>query len=371
MIQKPSGKMVRSMEKVNFGVVGLKGIGQTHIDAIRNVEEADLVAVADIDEDVAREVSSQHKVEWYADYVKMLERQDVDAVTICTPHFLHAPMAIKAMECGKHVLAEKPMAVSVVEADQMVDRAAREGVKLGVVYQYRLNPIQLEIKSIIEAGKIGRILRVCMEACVFRTQAYYNRDAWRGKWATEGGGAMINQTIHYFDLLQWFVGRPRRLYGWVDTMLHEIEVEDIASSAILFGNGAHGIVQVSTVDAVPTVRFEIAGERGKLVSEGSSLRFGLLEKSAREYVLEDVVWGKPSFQWFDVDVKEKEGGGHAEIIKDFAESILEDRNPMITGEDGRASLEIVNAIILSSFEGRPVEFPISRDSYGKLLKRLK
>ncbi|MFB0502730.1 MAG: Gfo/Idh/MocA family protein [Candidatus Bathyarchaeia archaeon] len=359
------------MEKVNFGVIGLKGIGRTHIDAIKEVDEADLVAVADIDEDVGRDVSSQHKVEWYADYVEMLERQDIDAVTICTPHFLHAPMAIKAMEYGKDVLVEKPMAVSVVEADQMIDRAEREGVKLGVVYQYRLNPIQLEIKSIIEGGKIGRILRVCMEACVFRTQAYYNRDTWRGKWATEGGGAMINQTIHYFDLLQWFVGKPRRLHGWVDTMLHEIEVEDIASSAILFENGAHGIVQVSTVDAVPTLRFEIAGERGKLVSEGSGLRLGLLEKSAKEYVLEDVVWGKPSFQWLDVDAKEKEGGGHAEIIRDFARSILEDRNPMITGEDGRASLEIVNAIILSSFEGRPVEFPISRDSYGKLLKRLK
>jgi len=182
---------------------------------------------------------------------------------------------------------------------------------------------------------------------------------------------MINQTIHYFDLLQWFVGKPRRLHGWVDTMLHKIEVEDIASSAILFENGAHGIVQASTVDAVPTVRFEIAGERGKLVSEGSGLRLGLLGKSTGEYVLEDVVWGKPSFQWFDVDVKEKEGGGHAEIIGDFARSVLEDRNPMITGEDGRVSLEIVNAIILSSFEGRPVEFPISRDSYGKLLDRLK
>jgi len=357
------------LKKVNFGVIGLKGIGQIHINAIKEVEEASLVAVADIDEAVGRAVASRYGVEWYGDYEKMLEDGDVDAVTICTPHFLHASMALKAIEYGKHVLVEKPMAISVVEADGMVNEARRRDVKLGVVYQYRLHPVYRKIKDVIENDEIGSILRVCMEACVFRTQAYYNRDAWRGKWATEGGGAMINQTIHYFDLLQWFVGKPSKLYGWVNTVLHEIEVEDIASSVILFENRAHGIVQVSTIDAVPTERFELFGERGKLIKD-DGLKLGLLEKTVEEYIREGVVWGKPAFHWYDVDVGEGKGEGHTGIIRDFAEAILEDRDPAVPGEEGETSLEIVNAIILSSFEEKPVKFPIDRTRYENLLKKL-
>jgi len=358
------------MRKVNFGVVGLKGIGQTHIKAIKSVGEANLIAVADISEDVGRAAASQLNVEWYADYQEMLRREDVDAVTICTPHFLHAPMALKAMEYGKHVLVEKPMATSVMEADQMINMARGEDMKLGVVYQYRFHPVYEGIKRIIKDGELGPILRVCLEACTFRTQAYYNSDPWRGKWATEGGGVLINQTIHNLDLLQWLVGKPSKLQGWISTMLHNIEVEDIASSAIIFENGVHGIVQVSTIDAVPTERIEIYGEKGKIVNEGNELRLGLLEKSVRENVSEDIVWGRPQFRWTSMETK-GEGGGHAAVIKDFSQAILEDRDPMVSGEEGRVSVETVNAIILSSFEEKPVKFPISREKYALLMEKLR
>jgi len=358
------------MKKVNFGVVGLKGIGQTHIEAVKAVEEAELVAVADIDEDVGKAVASRFNVECYVNYEEMLGRKDVDVVAVCTPHFLHAPMALKAVEHGKHVLVEKPMAVSVVEADQMIDMAKRRNVKLGVVYQYRFQPLYQEMKRIIKEGELGPIMRVCMEACTFRTQAYYNSDPWRGKWATEGGGVLINQTIHNLDLLQWFVGKPSKLQGWISTMLHDIEVEDIASSTIIFENGAHGVVQVSTIDAVPTERIEIYGGKAKIVNVGGELKIGLLEKSVRECISEDAVWGKPQFRWMDVEM-EKEGAGHAGVIKDFSRSILEDRHPMVPGEEGRISLEIANAIILSSFEDEPVKFPISREKYAQLTEKLR
>jgi len=359
------------MRKVRFGVVGLKGIGQTHLRAIASTEEAQLLAVADIDEGVGKSTSSQYGVEWYRDYEKMLELNDIDAVTICTPHFLHAPMAVKALQSGKHVLVEKPMAITVKEADGMVEKARSKNAKLGVVFQYRTNPTNREIKRLIDTGELGRIYRVCMEACNFRTQAYYNRDAWRGKWATEGGGALINQTIHELDLLQWFVGKPSRLLGQISTMYHNVEVEDIASATVLFENGAHGIIQLGIVDPIRTERLEICGEKGTIVTEGGKTKRAILGKNLKELVAEEAAWPKPAApQFLDVEPKEIMGGGHGAVMKDFARAILEDREPLVNGEDGRTSLEIVNAIILSSFEAKPVTFPINREAYSNLIRRL-
>lgn len=358
------------MRKIRFGVIGLKGVGQTHIDGIVKSESAELAAVADINEEVGRAASSKYGVEWYRNYEDMLEMKDLDAVSICTPHFLHFPMAIKALKYGKHVLVEKPMAITVKEADQMIEEARKRGLKLGVVYQMRTNPAYRRLREMISSGIIGRVYRVCMEACVFRSQAYYKSDAWRGKWLTEGGGALINQTIHYIDALQWFVGRPAEVYGRIETLYHNIEVEDIASAIIKFENGAHGIIQVSTIDPINILRFEICGERGKIVSEGGGeIKYAILEKTVEEYVTSGEAWIKPAYQWNKIDVEgEAFGSGHRRVIEDFARAIIEDREPLVPGEDGRISLEIVNAIILSSFEGRPIKIPIDREVYERLIK---
>lgn len=359
------------MHKIRFGVIGLKGVGRTHIDGIVKSKSAELVAVADINEEVGRAVSAKYNVEWYRNYEDMLGIRDLDAVSICTPHFLHFPMAIKALEYGKHVLVEKPMAITVKEADQMIEEARRKGLKLGVVYQMRTNPAYQRMKEMISSGTIGRVYRVCMEACVFRSQAYYEGDAWRGKWLTEGGGALINQTIHYIDALQWFVDKPIEVYGKIETLYHNIEVEDIASAIIKFENGAHGIIQVSTIDPINIIRFEICGEKGKIVSEGGSseIKYAILERTIEEYVAGGEAWIRPAYQWNKIDVEgEAFGSGHRKIIEDFARAIIEDREPLVSGEEGRVSLEIVNAIILSSFEGKPVRIPIDRGTYERLIK---
>jgi len=260
--------------------------------------------------------------------------------------------------------------MSVVMADKMIEEAEKRDVKLGVVYQLRTNPVSRKVKEALEEDRIGSILRVCMEACVFRTQTYYDRDSWRGKWATEGGGVLINQTIHYLDLLQWFVGKPSKLQGWISTMLHKIEVEDIASSAIIFENGAHGIIQVSTIDAPPMIRFEISGYKGKIINEDNEIKLGSLEKPINEYIEKGTAWGRPKFEWVKLQPEEA-NYGHSVVIEDFARTIMEDREPMVPGKEGRVSLEIVNAIILSSFEEKPVKFPIDRERYSRLMERLK
>ncbi|MEM2587145.1 MAG: Gfo/Idh/MocA family oxidoreductase, partial [Candidatus Bathyarchaeia archaeon] len=137
------------MRKIKFGVIGLKGVGQTHINEIANIEGAELTAVADINEEVGKFVSSKYNVKWYKNYEDMLAMEDLDAISICTPHFLHFPMVMKALNYGKHVLVEKPMAITVKEADQMIEEARRRGLKLGVVYQRRTDPTYQKIKEMI------------------------------------------------------------------------------------------------------------------------------------------------------------------------------------------------------------------------------
>ena len=360
------------MKKVKIGVIGVKGVGKAHIDAIVSSENADLFAVADINREVGKTAASSYGVEWYRNYEEMLEQRDLDAVTICTPHFLHCQMALKAFAYNKHVLVEKPMAISVGEADEMIRESRRKGLKLSVVFQERTRSINQEIKRIISSGEIGEIYRACMEACYFRTQAYYDRDAWRGKWATEGGGVLINQAIHDLDILQWLLGRPVKIQGQIGTMYHDIEVEDLASAAILFKNGAQGIFQASIIDPIRTRRLEVCGEKGKIELNREAARRAVLKKTLREYIASGKIWdSSQEFEWFEIKPKTKKISGHRAVIEDFAQAILSDREPLVNGEEGRTALEMVNAIILSSFEGKAVSLPIDREDYNRLLEKNK
>ncbi|HIE14047.1 TPA: Gfo/Idh/MocA family oxidoreductase [Candidatus Bathyarchaeota archaeon] len=357
------------MKRVKFGVIGLKGVGRSHLRSIKALDLAELSAVADINERIGKEVSSEYNVEWFKDYVEMLEKADIDAVCICTPHFLHYPMACMSLQFEKHVLVEKPMSITVSEADEMINVALRKNLKIGVVFQNRLNPVAIKVKEIIERN-LKKIYRVSMEACFFRSQAYYNSDPWRGKWATEGGGVLINQGIHHLDLLQWLVGKPVKLQGQIGTLIHKIEVEDVASATILFEGGSHGVIQLSTIDAPSTVRLEVMGDGGKVIFEGNKITYWALEAPVKNCIQEAEAWGRPKVECREIVVEEK-GPGHAGIIEDFAKAILEDRDPLVPGKEGRVSVEIANAIIFSSFTEKTINFPIDRKAYDDLLRKLR
>ena len=358
------------MKRVKFGVIGVKGIGQDHIDSIVSSENAELFAIADINEEIGKTVASKYGVEWYRNYEEMLEVEELDAVTICTPHFLHHQMTLKAFEHNKHVLVEKPMAISVSQADEMIQKSRKKGLKLGVVFQKRTRPINREIKRLVDSGELGEIYRACMEACYFRTQAYYNRDSWRGRWATEGGGVLINQAIHDLDILQWLLGKPVKILGQTGTTYHEIEVEDLASATMLFENGAQAVFQASIVDPIRTLRLEVCGDKGK-IELNEKARRAVLKKTVKEYIVSGKAWDKDQeFDWLEIRPKTEMKRGHRIIIEDFAQAILADREPMINGEEGRTALEMANAIILSSYQGKAVSFPIDREAYDRLLERL-
>ena len=343
---------------VRFGIVGT-GVGANFcaqgISMIHDAEIADFIAVTSRREERAREFASKYGVrDWYTDYGEMLEKADIEAVVINTPHNLHYPMVLESINSGKHVLVDKPMAVSLKQSDEMIDKARRKGVKLGVNLQSRFDPTFRKVKEAAEEQKFGRL--ILGEAIVkwFRTQEYYDKSAWRGKWDTEGGGALINQAIHTIDLLVWVMGSPKYLWAQIDTVAHKIEVEDLAVAALRFENGALGIIQGSTAiyPGLPS-RLEVHGTNGTAIIEGEVLkRWSIVgdEEVVSEEAKEGLgSWARPELA---------PATNHAALIKDFAEAILEDREPYVDGVEGRKSLEVITAIYRSGRDDRMIEFPL-------------
>jgi len=318
---------------------------------------AKLVAVTSRQEARAKDFATKWGLAfWYTDYRKMVREADVDAVIVNTPHHLHNKMALEAARAHKHVLVDKPMAVSLREADEMIRVAEEKGVKLGVIFQSRFDSTVRRIKEAVDEGRFGRL--ILGEAVVewFREQEYYDDSPWRGSWATEGGGALINQAIHTIDLLLWIMGPPDRLWAQTDTVAHKIEVEDIAAATIRFKNGALGVIQGSTATypGLPT-RLEIHGTRGTAIMEGETLKKWSLMGEEEEAVEAEAKGGLQS--WARPELVP--ATNHASLIRDFALSVLEDREPHVSGVEGRKSLELVLAIYQSAKTGRVVTFPLS------------
>jgi len=346
------------MNKVKVGVIGCGVIAPSHIKGYLNSGMAEVVALCDRRseraEELAREFNLQN-IKIYTNYEDLIKDPNIDAVSICTPHYLHAEMTIKAAEHKKHVLCEKPMAISLKQADEMIHACKRNNVKLEVVFQYRFSPDVQKVKKDFESGIFGT--PVLGEAVVkwYRDDAtYYKKDevarSWRGKWTTEGGGALINQSIHTIDLLQWIMGPVDYLYAIYDTRTHDIEVEDIAVATLKFKNGALGVI-IGSVSIRPQDNWlSIYGEKAS-VTIGSDI------KISRYWKLEEKVEEKRA------EKVEKEETltpaiGHDAVIRDFLSSIVEDREPFVTGEEGRKSLEIVLAIYKAHRIGGKVKFPL-------------
>src|SRR5205085_10548165 len=250
---------------LRMAVVGLKGIGQTHLGAVEAAPGVELVAVCDAVPEIATEVGAERGVPHYTSLEQLLNNPGVEAVSLGTPHYLHAPQAIAALEAGRHVLTEKPMARTVRECDAMIAAAQQSGRVLAVCHNYRATASNFAARRLIDEGALGPLLRILWTSNGMRTQAYYRSGAWRGRWETEGGGVMINQTVHDLDLLCWLAGPPAADCGSVARLSHETDVEDIACAAITMRCGAQCSLQVSITDAPGSDVKELAGDRGTLV----------------------------------------------------------------------------------------------------------
>ena len=247
------GKSMREGRKVakvaRFGLVGCGGIGNTHANALALLDEAELVAVCDVDIGRARETAAKHGIAHaFASAEEMLDAVTLDAITVATDHKHHFAPAMAALKRGVNVIIEKPITTSLEEAYTLLETAKARGVKLGGVFQRRFFPAALRMHKAIEDGRIGRVTVAECIALLGRDRAYFARDAWRGTWKGEGGGALMNQAIHMIDMLLWMVGAPTEVYGRWATLKHGdyIDVEDSSCAVVSFDNGALATITVTT-----------------------------------------------------------------------------------------------------------------------------
>lgn len=336
---------------VNVGIIGCGVVAPTHALALAGIAGAELVAVADRSEQRLAEFSREFGVsKSYGDHEPLLADPEIDAVCVCTPHHLHAPIAIDAARAGKHVLVEKPMATNLEDADELI-RVCDEGdLRLGVVFQHRFDPAAIYVKKLVDDGRLGTVALGSVYVKWFRDAEYYDPASWRGRWATAGGGALINQAIHAMDVLFWIVGDVRSVTGYAGPRVHDIEVEDTAAAAVRFTNGAFGIVEGSTATwPQAEERIEIAGSRGSVTIEGGRIvKHELADGPPEAPELAD---DDPRFQG-----KSYYGASHPLVIEDFVAAVREGRPPAVDGREGRKVLEVIFGIYESARTGREVVF---------------
>lgn len=359
------------MKKLRFGIVGgAAGIASTHRDAIRkNPDCCELVGLTDVAADRCREIASKENARFFVTYDEMLGSPDINAIAICTPHPFHCDLALKALKANKHVLTEKPLCVTASEADQMIAAAKKSRAKLGVVFQTRFRPDLKKAKELLTNGTVGALYRTTMVVAWYRTQAYYNSGGWRATWRGEGGGVLLNQAPHFLDLFTWLGGMPKKVYAWTPTLKHKIEVEDCASALLEYENGAQGFLHTSTIQAPNQERFEFCGENGRLVVE-NGLTFEKISPALSDHIQNShEIWSKPKVETQRFEFPQTDAT-HFSVYGEFARRVLAGKEPPVNVIEGRNSVELANALILSHYTKKPVSLPLYRAKYDKLLRSL-
>ena len=359
------------MQPLRFGVVGVgAGVFSLHRACLRR-EEIHLVGVSDVNVASGQQRADELGCPFFAEYRALLEEAQPEAVVVLTPHPFHAPIAIDALEAGAHVLVEKPIAVQVADADAMLAGAARTGRCLGVSFQQRFRPTVRAARRLIDSGRLGQIQRVELVAVWLRTASYYRLGAWRGTWSGEGGGVLMNQAPHNLDLLCFLAGQPSRVVAWNRTTLHAIETEDTALALVEWPDSALGTVYLTTAQLGQPERLDIIGTRGALRLDPAGLVFEEAPVDLRTFVAESPEpFGKLPLNPVPVEL-EPGSGDHAAVYANFIDAIRGRAPLLIDGAQALRSLELANAMILSSSTGQPVSLPLDRQAYAELLTDLR
>jgi predicted dehydrogenase len=360
-------------KRLRFGIIGCGRISKNHVEALaRNRETLELVAVCDVIEERAlgaarlygEALAAQERqageaagfgggfdkagngeigagfggpppVAVYGDYQKMLLEAGLDCAAICAESGYHARLALDCLDAGLHVLVEKPMALSLDDADAMIGKAAAKGLKLGVCHQNRFNPAVAKLRRALEEGRFGKLINGTARVLWARDEAYYKQAAWRGTWKLDGG-ALMNQCIHNIDLLQWMLGgEPQSVHGQTGRFIRDIEAEDFGAIVIRFKNGCIGVVEGSVCVYPRNLEetLSLFGETGTAVLGGLAVNEVKTWDFADHRDYDD--------EREDADIANVYGKGHTPLYRDFAEAVLNGGKPYISGEDGRVALDII------------------------------
>jgi UDP-N-acetyl-2-amino-2-deoxyglucuronate dehydrogenase len=358
------------------GIAGCGAISRNHLEAFRALDNVQIVGVCDVDPDRAHATAQAWGVPHSVTTVDELLRLDLDIISVCTPHPTHEEVVLKAAAAGVNVLCEKPIATKWESAERMVAACEEAGVQLGVLFQRRFWPASQKIRAAIDDGTLGRAIMAQCSVMLHRAPEYYNRDAWRGTWDSDGGGVLMSQAVHQIDLLQWYLGDVAEVYGKVNTYRHGdyIEVEDSATAVITFTSGAMATLEASTaVSPNLGIQLRITGETGASASltefpEGSDGRLDLWAVGEK-IVVEPV---HPEGVEPNVDLSIINGQlipFHKLQVQDFVRALETNTEPAITGEDALKSLRILLAIYESSRTGQPVRFAPVQPAHAAIPER--
>jgi len=360
------------MTKVRLGIIGLGNIGQHHAAYLSagKVNRAELVAVSDA---VPAKLGAYKTFKTFTDGEELIRSGLVDAVIIATPHYQHTTLGIAALKAGLHVMVEKPISAHKADAERLIAvHEANKKMVFAGMFQLRAESRYLKIQSMIRSGELGTIVRMSwIMTDWFRTEAYYASGGWRATWKGEGGGVLLNQCLHNLDVMQWLLGMPAQVRGFCQLgRFHDIEVEDNVTACLEWANGATGTFVSSTGEAPGTNRFEIVGTRGKLVLENNRLEFTRNETDMLQFSKSAKLgFARPEVWHVDIPF-ENAANGHAVLMQNFVNAILDGEALIAPGKEGIHSVELANVMLYSSLLGENVSLPMDSAAYEKKLQEL-
>jgi len=350
---------------MKFAIVGAGLIGELHAQTIAGLPQAEVGVVVDVQLDQAQAMAGRHQALALTDLSEALTLPDIDAVAICTPSGQHADMVVAALKAGKHVVVEKPLDISL-EAAYRVAAAERESDRrVTVISQHRFDTSSRVVHDALSSGRLGKVSSGIASISWWRSQAYYDSAGWRGTWALDGGGALMNQGIHTIDLLVWFLGEPVEVFAWTGLLAHErIEVEDTAVATIRFASGALGVIQ-GTTSAYPglNARVQIHGDRGSAVIDNDELTYFHAARDGE--IGPDIGAGSPDNQALPLltaEVASADSGAagpkptsHTAQYQDFLSCVAKGHPPLVTVAQATRTLAVIRAIYESADCGRRVQ----------------
>jgi len=331
----------------------------------------DLVGVTDLDTEKGRERAAELGCPFFEDYRAMLKETRPDVAVVMTPHPFHAEMSVSCLQAGCHVLVEKPMAVHVSEADTMIRAAKDAGRLLAVNFQHRHRPEVRAVYTLIREGGLGKVQHIDVTMAWPRRRNYYRKALWRGTWAGEGGGVSMNQAPHNLDLLCHLLGSPGNVTAWARTTLHNIETEDTIQAMLEWPDGGLGSLHISTAEAGRPERMEIVGTKGVAQLGGGKVSFERFPQALEDFLDKDAnPFAEPELETTLLDIGEG-SGDHMAVYRNLNAAIQTGTPLMCGGVQGRMSLELANAMLLSSHLERGVTLPLDRAAYTHFLEERK
>ncbi|MDQ8188380.1 Gfo/Idh/MocA family oxidoreductase [Pelagicoccus sp. SDUM812002] len=354
---------------VRVGIIGLGNMGSAHARMIAEgkVPGLRLAAVADVRAEVAEKFP---ETTFFESGSELIRSGLVDAVVVCTPHFDHTRYGIECLDAGLHLLVEKPISVHKADCERLIKASEGKDVVFAAMFNQRTDPAYKKLKHLIESGELGEIERVQWTITDwYRPDVYYSSGGWRATWAGEGGGVLMNQCPHQLDLWQWLFGMPETI--WAECQIgrfHDIEVEDSVTAVMKYSDGKRGVLITTTGEAPGTNRLEVACSRGRVVLENGKIEWLRNEVENREFLRTTKNhFGKPDLWRIEIPF-ENTGEQHLGVLKNFAKAILEGETLIAPAAEGMNSVELCNAMLLSSAEGAEVRLPMDSVRYERLLK---